>query len=124
MTTEEKAREYDKALESAREWCKIDESSKPILEDIFKQLRENESEDERIRKEIIDFILDSETNEDDDINRWLAWLEKQASKSKWTEEDDDYLNDLESYFINLEPLEHKAVEVANWLKSLKQRMEE
>ena len=49
---------------------------------------------------------------------------KDEQKSKWTEEDEDYLNDLESYFINIEPLKHRAVEAADWIKSLKQRIEE
>ena len=56
MTTEEKAKAYDKALEKVREYYKglAGCRTKEKLESIFPELKE--SEDERIRKSIIHFI--------------------------------------------------------------------
>ena len=50
MTQEEKAKAYDKALEIAKAWCKLDNNdlSNEDLETLFPELKE--SEDERIRK--------------------------------------------------------------------------
>lgn len=86
MTTEEKAKAYDEVLKTATQWFKdgcSDKEVKICLESIFPQLRE--SEDERIRKEIIDFI---QWAEDRGMTRhdyhqakrpaiWIAYLEKQ-----------------------------------------------
>jgi len=55
FTIEEKAQRYDEALERARIACKDeDKHLKATLESIFPELAE--SEDERIRKELIDYI--------------------------------------------------------------------
>ena len=91
MNIEEKARAYDEALERARrikngegDWRYSDLIEiGPALTEIFPELRE--SEDERIRKELIDFI---QWSEDRGMTRhdfhqakrpseWIAWLEKQ-----------------------------------------------
>ena len=91
MTQEEKAKAYDEALEKARQLCTYP-TSKPFisdLQDLFPELAE--SEDERIRKSIIGFLItisslkDGKTvsNEDFDskaILEWVAWLEKQCEK--------------------------------------------
>ena len=115
-------KKYKEALERAKKCLDEKHDTCFVRPDvIFPELKE--SEDEQTRKEIFHFILDNTLSTDMRQHRWLAWLEKQR-KSKWTEEDEDYFNDLESYFINLEPLKHRAAEAVNWLKSLKQRMEE
>ncbi len=81
LSLEQKAQRYDRALERAREWYNdphITIGLKGNLEDIFPELRE--SEDERIRKELISFLqlphpqFVGERKQE----RWLAWLEKQA----------------------------------------------
>jgi hypothetical protein len=120
----------EEAIKAIKAWDFLDNDEKEAIETIIPELKE--SEDERIEKEIIAFLKENlETGRADKtwslsgLKRWIAWLEKQSEqKPTWTEEDEDYLNDLERYFINLEPLKHKAVEAAIWLKSLKQRMEE
>lgn len=85
MTTEEKAKAYDMALEAARKELGVDRKEwgviQRVLRNIFPELRE--SEDERIRNEIIAFIKQalhsgggiSVPKEKED--RWLAYLEKQ-----------------------------------------------
>lgn len=88
LSIEEKAKAYDEALERARKELQICGSSdcdaaKQIFR-IFPELKE-ESEDERIRKEIIAFLHSKNgymtPNEDWDFhNRWIAWLEKQGEQ--------------------------------------------
>ena len=84
MTLEQKAKAYDEAVERAR---KLQENSngmilKKWLWNIFPELKE--SEDERVRKDIIRFI---QMEVEDEIvgNKWLAWLEKQVT----VEEEDE-----------------------------------
>ena len=81
MTQEEKAKAYDEALEKARMYrdnAKAVEEYAAVAryENIFPQLCE--SEDERIRKELIEYLrgdLDDITT--DDTDRWITWIEKQ-----------------------------------------------
>jgi hypothetical protein len=87
LTIEQKAKRYDEALEKIHQF--IDGYSRRViskeeLEDIFPELKE--SEDERIRKEIRDFICwatdgGSITKEQmEKSNLWLSWLEKQGEQ--------------------------------------------
>lgn len=84
MTTEEKAKAYDEAIEKIK--YVMDRGVEPILnkadlQSIFPELRE--SEDERIRKELIEFIkiklklAEESEYKTEDWKRWIAWLEKQ-----------------------------------------------
>lgn len=74
---------YKAVLETATQWIKdgCTDKERICLESVFPELRE--SEDERIRREIIDFICQkidrgSVTKEQrEKSNSWLAWLEKQ-----------------------------------------------
>ena len=84
MTQEEKAKAYDEALERARSYHEDKncfEYLKGVLENIFPELKE--SEDERIRKEILEFVTivaDSKSNK----MEWIAWLEKQGEQKEYT----------------------------------------
>jgi len=82
MTQEEKAKAYDEALEKARSIIEyyVEHKRNDVLpyikedlEGIFPELKE--SEDERIRKEIIDFVKSRGGFKGD----WIAWLEKQKT---------------------------------------------
>lgn len=99
MTTEEKARAYDEALERARriengegDWRYSDLIEiTPALTEIFPQLRE--SEDERIRKWLIDDIKRRSigwTHSEFTGEQILAWLEKLKEQKpvEWSEEDE------------------------------------
>ena len=85
MNTEEKARAYDEALERVKplyEWAKKDDSPMwSTYEYLFPQLAE--SEDERIRKHLIDIVETywGKTNEPGKAAD-LAYLEKQK-EAKW-----------------------------------------
>ena len=135
MTTEEKAKAYDEALEKARIWK--DKSGMPkdkqsILDDIFPELKE--SEDERIRKALIRFhksTIDIDGIKGADV---IAWLEKQGEqksqrmisaeakealydKPEWSEEDEEMLK------LAIKSCEQCGNEYAYyWLKSLKDRV--
>ena len=96
-------------------------------------------EDERIRKEIRDFICWSTDKgciakeQVEKSNSWLAWLEKQASpllsnssnngKNAWSEEDECNIQDIDSVlFYNENLSEDTSMELRNWLQSLKERI--
>ena len=76
-TIEQKAIAYDKAIEKIK--YAMDHGVQPVLNkedllDIFTELKEKESEDERIRGAIIDHLKDS------NLTEWAAWLEKQGEQ--------------------------------------------
>jgi len=130
MTIEEKARSYEEALEKARKLYNSEETSADVeiaCETIFPELVE--SEDERIRKMCMRY-LDREyqhcsfPDDKKNIEKCIAWLEKQG-KSKWTDEDEHHL------MMCLECVEECAFQdredfskTTDWLKSIKKRMEE
>lgn len=88
MTIEEKAKAYDEALERAKEYNF--NGAKQVVKDlvtyIFPELAE--SEDERIRKELISKINGLWENDAvmwpstlEEKNKYITWLEKQGQKS-------------------------------------------
>ena len=89
MTDKEKAKAYDEALKQAKFYhgnCPSEPERKK-LEGMFPELRE--SEDERIRKEIVTYLrnelnnvtqLTPRTNE---CERWIAYLEKQKEQKHY-----------------------------------------
>ena len=84
MTEKEKAEAYDKALERARainNGKDVDvESGTTICEYIFPELKE--SEDEKIRKEIISILRNTYwTSNRNRFNELVAWLEKQDEQT-------------------------------------------
>ena len=84
LTIEEKAKAYDEALERARainNGKDVDvESGTTICEYIFPELKE--SEDDKIRKEIISTLRNTYwTSNRNRFNELVAWLEKQGNQS-------------------------------------------
>lgn len=98
MTQEEKAKAYDEALEKARIFrdhlSEIDyKDFASEIEYIFPVLKE--SEDEKIRKEIISLVLKALGREKDNLNdenydKMLAWLEKQGEQKSMLSKDEQY----------------------------------
>lgn len=83
MTIEEKAKRYDEAIERAKYYQK--ENGSAVISAIFPELKE--SEDERIRKELIDAVQGLWDNDALPMplttrrrDEWLAWLKKQGKK--------------------------------------------
>ena len=151
MTTEQKAKAYDEALEKARKINSGEGIPAPpdwtICEVLFPELKE--SEDEKIRKEIIKIIrffygsslsCKPLVSEDD----MLAWLEKQGqvkeseipqqenktceensnslTNKAWSEEDERILLRLIAHFDwhgDTRFTKEDCQEATNWLKSLR-----
>lgn len=81
---------YKAVLKTATQWIKdgCTDKEKICLECVFPELRE--SEDERIRRELIEYLrgdLDDITT--DDTDRWIAYLEKQKEQKPISQEDFD-----------------------------------
>jgi len=60
-------------------------SNRTALETIIPELKE--SKDETIRKEIIEFVDINTLSVDERHDRWIAWLEKQCTPAKLSEEE-------------------------------------
>lgn len=87
MTQEEKARAYDEALRYAMIYYKEgNEDMKMMMKTCFPVLVE-ENEDEKIRKEIIEYFENCNIKHLD----WIAWLEKQGTSYTKRDVDDAYL---------------------------------
>ena len=85
LSIEEKAKRYDEALDNAKVVYKtIRKDLKPVIEQIFPELKE--SEDERVRKNLIELFHDTVSNDEIfsdyglDKTEVLAWLEKQGEQ--------------------------------------------
>ena len=84
MSIEEKAKRYDEAIKQIRE-CTPDENGFVTIypNEIFPELKD--SEDERIRKEIVVYLKSVVSNKkygDRIIESWIAWLEKQGKEKE------------------------------------------
>lgn len=131
MNYEEK---YKKVLEQAKQAIENipDKSLISWLENIFPELRE--SEDEKIRKELISFFTKrDEFTKNDPFNglsnkQIISWIEKQGEESSWSEEDEKMCQETIDWFEKkcfpyaLES-ENPARESIKWLKSLKDRVQ-
>ena len=123
LTIEEKAKRYDEALERAKKL--YNDGNSPVattVEEIFPELKE--SEDERIGKELIEFVKSRGGFKQE----YIAWLEKQGKKKyAWDEEDEKMCQETIDWFEKkcfpyaLES-ENPARESINWLKSIKQKI--
>lgn len=132
---------YEQALSKARQFSEhpLQEDSAGIVEYIFPELKE--SEDERIRKELITWLqnIEGQVLPIDRYNAALSWIEKQGEQkpAEWSEEDDGFLNLLFAIFTNEHPngvfsTDNITVFKGNcvtsnriiaWLKSIKNRVQ-
>ena len=119
-------KKYNEALEKARQLCAYPTTTPFIsdLQDLFPELAE--SEDEKIRKAIVNAIHNYAYRLEEKIpTEWLTWLEKQTS-TMWTEEDEIHVYNIihfleePSMLENNEPYKKIVIE---WLKSLKGRIQ-
>ena len=135
MTQEEKAKAYDEAIKKAKEYETRDNCLvRPHV--IFPELKE--SEDDRIRKDLIAFLddiwhLGKNANFDkwdkSDCSNWIVWLEKQGEqKPAWSEDDENEYNHILKVLNSVaEEQETKGynnlIGTDNWLKSIKDRIQ-
>jgi hypothetical protein len=102
------------------------DSTKAVLEDILPSLKE--SEDERIRKEIMDFIDTKTIDSDERRNRWFSYLEKHKPFSFTSLEDTkmkmsliQYISELNQDVVHL----HPGIETCNeWIAWLEKQGEQ
>ena len=88
MTKEEKAKRYDEAIEKAKTLYENANGMilKKWVEQVFPELKE--SEDDKIRKELLSFCQNRADNYPNDpkyanIGNWIAWLEKQGEHANF-----------------------------------------
>jgi len=120
-------------LETAKQLVKEGKMSQEALEILFPGFKE--SEDEKIRKELLDYLMKFIPHHDSDLVRkskvWIAWLEKQCEQNPaWSEEDEANLQfaiddfqfcvDNNQFPVVYNTEKHK--EVLASLKSLKNRL--
>ena len=130
MTEEQKAKKYDEALGWMRKvYPTLTGADKEDAEHYFPELKE--SEDERIRKEILEDIRNVKAISSEEYrkkaDRWIAWLEKQKEQkpAEWSEEDEIGLEET-MWCVNeavqnakTESEKQNAKTAENWLKSLR-----
>ena len=98
-------------------------AERTALETLIPELKE--SEDEKIRKEILEFVEIMANSKSS--KKWIAWLEEQAEQksTEWSEEDDAYkelaICAVANFYDEENPLNKCIV---NWLKSLKDKIKE
>jgi len=89
FSIEEKATRYDQAIKVAKSKIKNDKNHVLYEDDVIEMFPElKESEEERIRKEIIIYLYNELNNitqltpRTNEFERWIAWLEKQGEQPK------------------------------------------
>lgn len=128
MNTEQKAKSYERALkEAVAAYKDEDKHLKATLERIFPELKE-ESEDERIRKDIIAiFKGEIHYTSEEDAKRYIDWLEKQGEQKPddWGEEDKKELeviiDELKKYVMFNQYGTPLSVYDISWLEKLPSR---
>ena len=131
LTIEEKAKRYDKAIERAKAY----QGLMSEMEIIFPELKE--SEDEKIKKQIIYAIKELHVC-DETKRKCIAWLEKQGEQkpveenkgnnggispnSEWSEKDKRYLDNAITLLTRpnlacVEANDELRIKIVEWLKT-------
>lgn len=118
LSMEEKAKAYDEAREKIAVRFGTN-----VAEEIFSEFEE--SEDERIRKEIIDFIDTKTIDSDERRSRWFSYLEKYKPISFTSLEDTEvkmslmrYISELNQDVVHI----HPGIEICNgWIAWLEKQ---
>ena len=121
-TIEQKALAYDEALEKAKRLYEKGTITESLCH-IFPELCE--SEDERVRKAILELVKQSsEILDKQNQNNMINWLEKQGEQQpvNWSEEDEEHYKACLQYFDTVKP-DMVYYNDYQWLKQLKQRIE-
>lgn len=144
LSIEEKAKRYDEAIKRAKNTIEVNQTIPDIVEcveSLFPELKE--SEDEKIRKDILDCIKYMKHNycipsryTSKQYNTWIAWLKKQGEQgvngsereipnSSWSEESERNLDWLITvcerihYKSDPQVSPESALMLREWLKSLR-----
>lgn len=97
----------EEAIKAIKAWDFLDKDEKEAIETLIPELVE--SEDEKISREITEFILThrlDEPNDIEDTNSWLVWLGKQGEQKAILDELEMTLSVSEDAYLrnNLEKL--------------------
>lgn len=127
--------DYKEKLEEAKRLYETaNQDQRYVLESLFPELKE--SEDERIRKELINFVENWRnhnpnspfddypiyTSDERECNKILVWLKKQGEhKPAWNVEDELVVKDAAEAVTNYWYGQSQE-DLLDWLKSLKQRI--
>ena len=120
---------YKAVLKTATQWIKdgCTDKEKICLECVFPELRE--SEDERIRKWLIDYFGSIKKtvwiHRDITCEQILEWLEKQKEqKPAWSEEDERRIDAICELLENTSAIHpnYSRRKLIIWLKSLRKRL--
>lgn len=117
---------YKEALNRAREEYKTHESFngfRVMLLNIFPELEE--SEDEKIRKELITHCRNTRCVTEEGAERivkWIAWLKKQVP-FHLSHDDEIMIRQLTEYFITGKGLQNTNDTVVEWLEDIKRKLE-
>ena len=112
MTDKEKAKAYDEAIKRAKQLYVdgMPQISRNTTEYIFPELKE--SEDERIRKELIDYHRSMAAQADDYVHEaWIAWLERQGEYTNFCNKiqvGDKVTRNRDGVLVNLSQLKRVA----------------
>lgn len=108
-----KAQRYEEALEKAKRLYEKGTITESLCH-IFPELKE--SEDEEIRKELMDFVVDNTICQDGRREKWIAWLEKQGERKEATcvAEIIDHLTEKEQEILFKELEMQKEQKPAEW----------
>ena len=119
---------YKEALERIQKYSKDEHGCTRLKpEDIFPELKD--SENERIRKELISYVKDliachdkPDAKRDEKYESWLDWLDKQA-QPKWDDEDESNYQNIFTHLImegnsaTLDANRKKWRKLSTWFKS-------
>lgn len=128
LTIEQKAKAYDEALERAKVFKEhlLEINDKGYVDEmdyIFPELQE--SEDEEIRKFLIQMAQNGHGGDRDWWNKCVAWLEKQGEHTdipaEWSEEDERNFDIIYGIIYNSCNAEDASRLIA-WLKAIKDRV--
>jgi len=123
---------YEQKYKDALDYIKkayefADTGTKADIERKFPELKE--SEDERIRREIISFIKEFEKDHYRCINfsSWIAYLERQKEQktTEWSEEDEKFFKTALwhiSYSVSNGKTSDCHCDTTDWLKGVKERL--
>ena len=84
LSIEEKAKAYDEALKKAKSKIKDDKDHVLYEDDVIEIFPElSESKNEKIRKDIIDYLALFKSQIGEEYDSWIAWLKKQGEHANF-----------------------------------------
>lgn len=119
--------EKEKALDVVRQMVADGQVSQEVAEKYFPELAE--SEDEKIREQILDYFVAKKVNEPQPIlDSWIAWIKRQGEQKPagWSEDDKNHVKSIlstieccKAQFPNAQAVVEAYNADIDWIKSLR-----